>query len=179
MGLMQYTTSVAPAQPRHPRSLVKVCIAPAQPRHPRSLVKMILVTVMIAGFVCCACTLNQRSSGSGHVFDDSPQARAMFRKADRDQNEYLTYGEFQNVFRSYDNNTDGLVTSAEFLEHWQDEMNGTVTQGLHVFTILDVDKDFILEITAEIPHIYHWFDFNSDWKVTEGEFVVQWVKIST
>ncbi|KAH3718806.1 hypothetical protein DPMN_061615 [Dreissena polymorpha] len=51
-----------------------------------------------------ACTLNQRSSGSGHVFDDSPQARAMFRKADRDQNEYLTYGEFQNVFRSYDNN---------------------------------------------------------------------------
>ncbi|KAH3754424.1 hypothetical protein DPMN_189095 [Dreissena polymorpha] len=39
-------------------------------------------------------------------------------------------------------------------------MNGTVTQGLHVFMILDVDKDFILEITAEIPHIYHWFDFN-------------------
>ncbi|KAH3718813.1 hypothetical protein DPMN_061624 [Dreissena polymorpha] len=115
---------------------------------------------MITGFVCCACTLNQRSSGSGHVFDDSPLARAMFRKADRDQNEYLTYGEFQNVFRSYDNNTDGLVTSAEFLEHWQDEMNGTVTQGLHVFTILDVDKDFILDITAKIRHIYHWFVFN-------------------
>ncbi|XP_052236074.1 uncharacterized protein LOC127847891 isoform X2 [Dreissena polymorpha] len=97
MGLMQYTTSVAPAQPRHPRSLVK----------------MILVTVMIAGFVCCAFTLNQRSSGTGHVFDDSPLARAMFRKAARDQNEYITYGEFQNVFRSYDNNTDWKVTEGE------------------------------------------------------------------
>lgn len=39
-------------------------------------------------------------------------------------------------------------------------MNGTLTQGLHVFTILDVNKDFILEITAEMPHVYRWFDFN-------------------
>ncbi|XP_052790752.1 uncharacterized protein LOC128224766 isoform X2 [Mya arenaria] len=74
------------------------------------------VLVLVAVLISVTGGLSSRgSSGGGHVYDDSPQARGLFKDADTDNNEYLTYGEFFNIFRRFDNNSDGEVTSGESL----------------------------------------------------------------
>lgn len=38
----------------------------------------------------------------GDTVGDSPQARQLFKMADLDTNDYLTYGEFLHLFRAFD-----------------------------------------------------------------------------
>ncbi|XP_052790750.1 uncharacterized protein LOC128224766 isoform X1 [Mya arenaria] len=138
------------------------------------------VLVLVAVLISVTGGLSSRgSSGGGHVYDDSPQARGLFKDADTDNNEYLTYGEFFNIFRRFDNNSDGEVTSVEFLNEWLNERIGTPEQAMYLFTIIDLNKNLVLHISEEVPSLFVWFDFNSDMMITDGEFVVQWVKIST
>ena len=44
-----------------------------------------------------------------HSFDDSPQARALFHESDHDSDGFLVYGEFQGVFRKFDNDSKQIL----------------------------------------------------------------------
>ncbi|XP_060567380.1 uncharacterized protein LOC132726127 isoform X2 [Ruditapes philippinarum] len=111
------------------------------------------------------------------TIDDSPQARNIFKLTDRNGNGVLEYSEFEQVFQDFDNDTNGQVTSTEFVDLWVLDNIGEVQQAVAMFLNLDVNDDFVIDQT-DMPYIFVFFDRNHDNVVSEGEFVIQWVKIA-
>ncbi|XP_045210439.2 uncharacterized protein LOC123561848 [Mercenaria mercenaria] len=115
--------------------------------------------------------------GENGQIDDSPQARLIFKLADKDSNMMLLYDEFEQVFHDFDTDQNGNVTSTEFVDLWILDNLGEVQQGVKLFLNLDVNQDFVIDHT-DMPYIFRFFDRNVDTQISEGEFVIQWVKIS-
>ncbi|KAL4221962.1 hypothetical protein ACF0H5_018013 [Mactra antiquata] len=133
----------------------------------------VLVTILCWHAITC-----EPAHGGGGTVDDSPQARQVFRLSDKNNDTHLVYSEFELVFTDLDTNNDSVVTSDEFLKLWTADHIGMTSQGITLFTNLDVNKDFIID-QVDMPYIFMFFDRDQDLRVTEGEFVVQWVKISS
>merc|ERR1712228_603649 len=128
-----------------------------------------LVTISL--ILCC----------SGHpsrpALPDSPEAHALFAAAERNrtQDGFLTKDEIDDIFQTFDNNSDGEVDEQEFIFIWKDRHLGDLTHAITLFHHADTDRnDFITQI-PDMTRLFYYFDRDQDGKVSEEEFVQIWM----
>ncbi|KAK3088638.1 hypothetical protein FSP39_021691, partial [Pinctada imbricata] len=111
---------------------------------------------------------------------DSPIAHKVFAAAERNrtQDGYLTHDEMNDIFKTFDNNNDGLVDEQEFIYVWKDRHLGELSHAVTLFHHADTDRDDFISKTPDLERVFYYFDRDQDGRVSEQEFVLIWVSLS-
>ncbi|KAL4221963.1 hypothetical protein ACF0H5_018014 [Mactra antiquata] len=137
----------------------------------------ILLIVEIAGCLLLSSDVDL-SHGETSVVSGGSQAKIVFKLSDHNNDSILTYPEATQVFTDFDADGNGNVTTSEFFTIWNSKNLGPQKEGLQLFLHLDVNHDFVIEKGHDMPFIFRFFDRNGDRRISEDEFVIQWLKIS-
>ncbi|XP_052790733.1 uncharacterized protein LOC128224756 [Mya arenaria] len=103
------------------------------------------------------------------IIRETPFA-VLFERADKNQDEFLSHGEFRGFFDSFDKNNDHAVSNAEFDEGWQHADFALLSDSHQLFG--DVDKDGSGAIDShDMDALFSQYDTNGDNKIALQEVI--------
>merc|ERR1712098_68713 len=91
----------------------------------------------------------------------------------------LSQVQVTEVFTTFDIDGDQRVSRPEFLTVWKTKGLGDDISANYIFGRADTNRDGFIDVSPDLDRVFQYFDLNGDGTVSEMEFVVEWVALSS
>ncbi|XP_013386792.1 uncharacterized protein LOC106156213 [Lingula anatina] len=101
----------------------------------------------------------------------------MFKRGDHDKDGFITLIELDIIFGQFDINSDGTISAEEFLTTWTSRGYSDMNTAKRLYDVFDLNHDDVLGRENDIVKIFKNMDYDGDSKLSETEFVSEWMNI--